>query len=339
MEAFVKSFATYRTIGHAPIISYALTLDALDDETSTVIVAGNAITSGNVGDWLICDGQLFYISNVKPASNQTTLTLKSPLDAFYRPLELESQPVDQTVGGFIAQQLQRHWIACNDPVYAVPYLAVSYSDTTPFVPPELNNSGSFVLADYARLMRKTYRTTVVFSDGNDRLICTVQTIPASSKQISFEDGKSQLVSVAYSFSGLAKITALHDIDTGEKDADGNKIYTRERTDWYLSDSGEVSQLIPSRRATGEWGQLLVKSNEDVRAKVEETFAKNKTNHKLEFWSKLDLPVQTDCTFLVYGQLLRSHISYKRKSSTDSRYYYKSGELATTATEKLKGVIK
>ena len=83
----------------------------------------------------------------------------------------------------------------------------------------------------------------------------------------------------------------------------------------------------------------MKSSENVQAKVVEAFAKNKANHKLEFWSTLDLSVQTDCTFLVYGQLLRSYISYKRKSSTDRRFYYKSGELATTATEKLKGVMK
>lgn len=71
----------------------------------------------------------------------------------------------------------------------------------------------------------------------------------------------------------------------------------------------------------------------------ETFAKNKTNHKLEFWSTLNLNVQDNCTFYAYGEILRSYISYKRKSSEDSRYYYKSGELATTATEKLRGVIK
>lgn len=339
MEAFVKSFSTYRTIGHAPIVSTLLVVDALEKETSTIVVSGTAITSANVGDWLICEGQLFSISDVKPEDSKTTLTLKNPLDAFQRPLELEHQPSDQTVGGFIAQQLRRHWGDCDDPAYAVPYLAVSNLDTTAFASPELDDSGSFVLPDYARLMRKTYRTTVRFSDGGNRLLCIIQTDPAATKQVSFEDGRSQLVSATYSFSGLAKITALHDIDKGEKDADGNKVYIRERSDWYLAENGEISQLVPSRRAKGEWGQLLVRSDDNVLQKVEEAFAKNKSNHKLEFWSTLDLQVQTECTFLVYGQLLRSHISFKRKSSSDTRYYYKSGELATTATEKLKGVIK
>lgn len=63
------------------------------------------------------------------------------------------------------------------------------------------------------------------------------------------------------------------------------------------------------------------------------------NIQLEFWSTLNLNVQDNCTFYAYGEILSSYISYKRKSSEDSRYYYKSGELATTATEKLRGVIK
>lgn len=339
MEVFVKSFGSYRTVKKASAISHTLVLDALDTETSTVTVAGTAITVTDVGSWLICEGQVFRISNVKPKDGITTISLESPLEAFGRPLELKAQPGDQTVGGFIKAQMQTHWIACDDPDYAVQYLTVSNSDTTPYVPPEVDSSGSYKLSDYARLMRKTYRTTVRFGDGGSHLTCTVLTAPVSSKQISFEDGHSQLVSVTFSSSGLAKITALHDIDTGEKDADGKIVYTRERTNWYLSEDGDISQLIPARRAAGDWGQVHVKNDEDVAAKVAETFAKNKKNHKLEFWSNVDIPVQTNCTFLVYGQLLRSHISYKRKSSTDNRFYYKSGELATTATEKLKGALK
>lgn len=339
MDIFVKSFATYRTIKKATVISRTLVLDSLEYEASSVTIAGNAITRNDVGNWLICEGQVFHISDVKPETDRTVLTLESPLDAFQRPLELETQPSDQTIGGFISAQLQAHWIACDDPAYAVPYLLVSNSDTTPFTPPELDSSGSYALPDYSRLMRKAYHTTIRFSDGGSRLICTIVAAPPSSRQVSFEDGRSQLASVAYSVSGLAKVTALHDVDTGEKDSAGNAVYVRERSTWYLSEGGEISQSIPARRASGEWGHVHIKGSGDVRSKVVEAFAKNKANHKLEFWSTIDLPVQTNCTFLVYGQLLRSHISYKRKSSADGRFYYKSGELATTATEKLKGVIK
>lgn len=339
MEAFVKSAAAYKTIKKATVVASSLVVDALDYESSSVTVRGSDINRSDAGNWLLVDGQVFLISNVKPGDNQTVITLDSPLDAFSRPLELETQPNGQTVGAFIARHLQDGWTACDDPAYAMPYLVVSNSDTTPYAAPETDNSGCFDLPEYCRLMRKSYRTAVRFSDGGSQLLCSIETPPATSKQVSFDDGHSQLASVAYSFSGLAKITAIHDIDTGEKDSTGNPVYIRERSHWYLSDAGDISQLPPDRRAPGEWGSVYIKGDQNVQAKVTEAFAKNKTNHKLEFWSDRDLPVQADCTFFVYGELLRSYISYKRKSGDDSRFYYKSGELATTATEKLKGVIK
>lgn len=208
-----------------------------------------------------------------------------------------------------------------------------------FSPPELDNNDCYKLSEYARLMRRSYRVTVRFSDGGDELLCNISTPPIEAHNISFDDGKSQLQNLDYSASGTAKLTVLCDVDTGEKDDDGEPIVSRQRSTWYLAEDGAVSQTVPARRASGTWDTISVKKLEEVETKVIETFAKNKTNHKLEFWSTLNLNVQDNCTFYAYGEILRSYISYKRKSSEDSRYYYKSGELATTATEKLRGVIK
>ena len=339
MEVFVKSFATYRTIKKATSISSSVVLDSLDMETSTVTVKGTSVNRNDTGNWLIVDGNVYQISNVKPQSDRTILTLKSPLDAFSRPMELSTQTADQTIGGFVTQQMQSGWITEDDPLYAMPYLVASNSDATAFIAPDLDSGGCFNLPDYCRLMRKSYRVAVVFFDGGSTLQCRISKEPVVSKKVPFDDGRSKLQSVDYSASGIAKLTVIHDIETGEKNANGDKIYTRERTVWYLSESGEVSQLIPARRAAGEWSTLYIQGNKNVEEKVVETFAKNKANHKLEFWSELDLDVHADCTFMVYGELLRSHISYKRKSSEDKRFYYKSGELATTATEKLRGAMK
>lgn len=335
MDAFVKSFATYRTIKRASVVTSALTLDSLDKETSTVTVKGTDIGRSDTGNWLLIDGSIFRIALVKPQKDRTTLTLSSPLDAFSRPLELSQQPTGATIGAFVANILQENWINGADPAYAIGYLTISDLDTNPFVSPELDSSGCFSLADYCRLMRKSYRTTVRFSDAGSGLLCSILTVPTRARQVSFEDGRSQLQSVDYSAAGTAKLTVLCDVETGEKDEDGNKILVRERTDWYLSASGEITQTVPDRRAEGEWSTVYVKGREKVEAKVVETFAKNSSNHKLEFWSSLDLAVQDDCTFQVYGEMLQSYISYKRKSSEDKRFYYKSGLLATTATEKLR----
>ena len=339
MDAFVKSFATYRTIKKAAVISSALTLDSLEADTSTVTVEGTAIGRSDTGNWLIVDSNIFLISQVKPQEGRTLLTLLSPLDAFSRPLEPVEQPAGQTVGGFVQSMLQTNWIACDDAAYAMPYLIVSNSDTTAYRAPETENNGCFRLADYCRLMRKLFRVKVRFFDAGDSLGCAISRTPAASRQVSFEDGHSQLQSVDYSASGIAKLTVLHTVDTGETDENGEKITATERTVWYLSESGEISRTIPARRAAGEWSAIAISGNVDPETKAAETFAKNKANHKLEFWSSLDLAVQDDCTFYVYGELLHSYITYKRKSSADSRFYYKSGELATTATEKLRGAMK
>lgn len=339
MEAFVKSFATYRTIKKTTVISSALTLDSLEAETSTVTVVGTGVGRSNAGDWLIIDGMVYLIGIVKPQADRTLLTLKSPLDAFCRPLEFASQTQKQSVGNFVGSALQTNWVECSDSVYAMPYLTVSNSDTTPFIAPEVDGSGCFVLAEYCRLMRKGYRVRVSFADAGNILKCVIRKEPVSARQISFEDGRSQLNSVDYSSSGMAKLTVFCDVETGDTDDAGNPVLERQRSTWYLSESGAVSQNIPARRALGEWGTLSVKKTDEIPAKVVEAFAKNKANHKLEFWSTIDLAVQDDCTFWVYGESLTSYISYKRKSSEDKRYYYKSGELATTATEKLRGVVK
>lgn len=339
MEVFVKAFSTYRTIKHATVISNSLVLDSLDAETSTVTVVGTGISRSDTGNWLIVDGSVFRISNVRPQTDRTLLSLTAPLEAFQRPLELEEQIAGQTIGGFVAAMLREHWIQCDDPVYAMSYLTVSNSDTNSYIPPELDSGGVFNLPDYCRLMRKSYRMCVHFSDAGNNLVCTISRPLVAARQVSFEDGRSQLKSVNYSSFGMAKLTVLQDIDTGEKDTNGDAITVRERSVWYLSESGSVSQAIPARRASGEWGSITINGKDDPQAKAVETFAKNKASHKLEFWSELDLSVQDDCTFMVYGELLQSYISYKRKSSEDRRYHYKSGELAVTATEKLRGVVK
>lgn len=339
MEAFVKSFSTYRTIKKASVLQTYLVMDSLDEASSSVTVAGTAIGRSDAGNWLIIDGAVYWISDVKPDKNRTVLTLASPLDAFSRPLEYQEPAAGQTVGGFIQEALTANWVNCEDAAYCVPYLSVSHSDTTAQVVPELDNAGCFELPDYCRLMRKSYRVTLRFTNGGDKLICMIFKATTAFHQVSFEDGRSQLQNVDYSQLGTAKITVLCDVDSGETDENGEAILVRQRTDWYLAEDSSVSQEVPARRAPGKWTTITVKAAADIEAKVIEEFAKNKANHKLEFWSTLDLNVQDTCTFLVYGELLQSYISYRRKGSDDKRFYYKSGELATTATEKLKGALK
>ena len=98
MWAFVKSFATYRTVKMAAVIASALTLDSLSAENSTVTVVGTDIGQSDAGNWLVIHGQVYSISVVKPQTDRTLLTLVSPLDVFSRLLEFFEQTTTQTVG-------------------------------------------------------------------------------------------------------------------------------------------------------------------------------------------------------------------------------------------------
>lgn len=339
MEVFVKDFGSYRTIKQATLVNSSLVVDSLDAETSSLTVRGRKINREDAGNWLIVDNIVYQIDTVAPDNNYTELILRHPLEAFSRPIELQVQPSDQTIGGFVAKVISKHWVEESDPIYAIPYLVVSNLDTTGFVVPEIDDGGCFVLTDYCRLMRKSYRVSVTFSNAGDKLICEITKIPVATRNVSFADGRSLLESVSYGTSGYAKLTVLHDVNTKEKDADGNNVYVREPSIWYLSEDGSVSQLVPSRRAIGEWGVLHLKDCPNVLEKVIEAFSENRSGHKVAFWSTLDIDVNTNCTFIVHGTTLKSYISYKQKDNTSNRFYYKAGELATTVTEKLKGVLR
>lgn len=324
MEVYVKSFDSWRTIKQATALTSDLCVDSLDKETSSLSVFGTAINRSDAGNWLIVNGSVYLIHQVKPQDGKTALTLLHPMDAFTRLLPFEEQAENQTVGGFISAMLRKHWVEGEDPAYAAPYLTVSDSDTAAFVLPDFDSAGLFSLADYCRLMRKTYRIAVEFHAAGESLACTIGIIPAVSRQVSFSDGRSQLKSVDYAATGTAKITAIQDGSA---------------TVWYLSENGEISQDIPAQRAEGSWKTVSVAANADVGAKVAETFAKDRSGHKVEFMSELDLNVLDNCTFLIHGETLFSYISCKRKNSADKRFHYKAGELATTASEKLRGVTK
>lgn len=323
MELFIKDRLAFKT-RQATCLEHDLVLDSLEKEASAAAVPADAIRLSDIGSWLIARGNVYLISQVKPGDAKTTLSLQHPLEAFTRPLIYEEPAEGQSIGGFIADCLRENWIDCEDPAYAIPYLTVSNSDTTPFVPPELDNHGLFDLASYCRLMRRTYGVAVSFRLSGSQLACTIGAAPATSRQILFTDGRSQLQSVSYGASGTAKITA---IQNGVPSV------------WYLSESGEISQEMPERRASGAWTTIAVSSNADVAAKVAETFAKGRSGHKVEFFSELDLNVLDNCTLRIRGESLTSYISSKRVRSGDNRYYYKAGDLATTASEKLRGVTK
>jgi hypothetical protein len=219
----------------------------------------------------------------------------------------------------------------------MPYLTVSNSDTSEFVSPELDDNGLFNITDYIRTQRLNLGLRCDFSIDGDTLTCSIYKGSTTDRNVVFDDGHSQLSSAAYSKSGLAKITAMHQIDTGNVDANGDAIYTTESKDYYLTESGTITTRVPDVRIDGGWSTIFVSAKKDVETAVSDKFAKNSESHKIEFYSDRELSVYDPCNIKLYGEIMTSYISYKGITSTDSRYLYKSGELATTITDKIRSL--
>ena len=335
MKCFLKNFEAFKTMRQLDVIASSLCIESADAQGSTVTVVGDDIPRSYNGAWLIIDGLLFLIEKLTPQEGRTLISLLSPIDAFKRPLVYSSG--SSSIGQFITDVLTDNWIEQPDGVYALPYLKIENVDGSAFVQPTVDEDGLFILTDYIREVRRLYNVKLNFNVVGDSIQLRIEKVDRPSRKVLFDDGHSQLETAAYSKSGLAKLTVVQPVFTGETDEAGDKVYINTYTDWYLADDGSVSTTIPARRATGEWDVLTIRDKDDPQTKVLQTFAKNSASHKIEFWSDRQLNVFDNCTFYVHGEILNSYISYVGKRSTDKRYFYRSGELATTATEKLKGV--
>ena len=347
---FIKRFSDFKTVAALDILSASLCLDSAEAESSSVTVLGNGVPRSLAGSWAIIDGAIYSISTVTPQDGSTALTLSAPGDAFSRLLPYTA-PTSGSGGAFAASELTANYINQSDAQYAVPYLSVSNSDTTTFQEPETDSNGLYALSDYFRLLRRMRGVRAAFGFTNDKLTLTFTPETKAAHTVPFNDGHSQLESVAYSASGTAKITTRHkvariastDASTGkvtyEKDENGATVYDIETADFYLAEDGSVSTTPPTPRVAGSWTVLAVSAKDDPQTKAEEQFAKSSSSYKIEFWSDRKFSVFDTCTFDVYGEIMTSYISYTGTRSTDKRNYYRSGELLLTASEKLKGLIK
>lgn len=347
---YIKRFSDFQTVAALNVLSWSLCVDSAEQEGSTVTVVGNGLSRALAGSWAVINDQIYTISTVTPQDGRTLLTLAAPGEAFSRLLPY-SAPTSGSGGAFAAAQLTAQYIAQPDAQYALPYMSVSNLDTSDFLPPEVDANGLFALSDYFRLLRRMRGIKPVFSFANDNFALTLTPTEKTARVVLFNDGHNQLASVAYSDSGLAKITTRHSVariestdpETGKityvKDDEGKTVYDIETADFYLTESGEVVTTPPARRVQGAWLTLPVAAKDDPATKAAERFAKAASSHKIEFWSDREFSVFDPCKFSIYGEEMESYISYAGTRSTDGRRYYRSGELQLTVTDKLKGMMK
>lgn len=320
MVAFIKRRKDFKTYASAEVVSYDMPLASIADDVGTIVLYNATITRGSEGDFLIMDGHIWVIDQVTPDEMQTTITVADIASAFERPLPFDTD--GSTIGEFLSRQLINHYRDIRDSAYRMPYLAITNLDNTEYLGPTVTD-GLFNLRTYMRKVNRLRNVQVRFTVYQDKLNILIAPRQRPSHNIIFDDGTSQLISRSYSRSSIAKVTAYQN-GTGHT--------------FYLSADGKVTQNEPLFRADGKWEVLALDETEDLSEKVQDIFSQNANSHKIEWQSTKPYELYDTVVLRLDGGLMSSYVSYIGISSADHRYYYKSGELATTLTERLKGAI-
>ena len=333
MQAYTKSFSTFATQLQRPTLDYELCLDSEEAEKSTVALAGDDISTDVNGDWLILNGSVYRISSVAPADGKTKLSLAMPEETFDRPRIYSAPAAGTSIGGFIVSELLAGWRDESDAAYAMPYLQASSQDRTPFVPPEVDDNGMYVMTDYLRTVRSAYHVRAVFEAVGTVLQVTIRNYSPAAYTIIPDDGHSKIKTASVSGSSTAKITTIQPVDTGEVDEQGEKIFRKDYTDWYLARDGSISNTAPLNRAKGLWSILTVSEKADPAERVAAVFAKNSETRKLEFWHDTRLRVHDRLSVLLPSGVYEDTVASVWRKKGEDRWRMQAGQAATTLTEK------
>ena len=318
MVAFIKRRKDFKTIASAEVVNYDVPIASISDDVGTILLYDTTVTRGNEGDFLIMDGHIWLIEQVAPTDMQTTVTVADVAAAFDRLLPFVEE--GDSIGSFLERQLVDHYRNISDLDYRLPFLEITNLDNTEYHGPTVT-VGLFNLRTYMRKVNRLRDVQVLFFVSRDKLNILIHPRQRPSHNIIFEDGTSQLISRSYSRSSIAKVTA-YQFGIGHT--------------YYLSSDGKVTQEEPVFRAEGKWEVLALEETEDLEEKVLDIFSQNSNSHKIEWRSTKPYELYDTVVLRLDGGLMSSYVSYIGISSGDARYYYKSGELATTLTERLKG---
>ena len=318
MIAFVKSRKNFKTVAAAEAVSWEVPLASIEDDVGSITLCGTQVSRGNEGDFLVMDGHIWLIDQVSPEQQQTVVNVTDIRCVFDRSLPYTESTL--AIGNYLAQELENHYKAVSDDAYAMPYLQISNTDVTEFLGPTVTD-GLYSLKTYMRKVNRLRDVQVQFSVSQDTLLIQIYKRTRPTHNIVFDDGRSQLISRSYSRSSVAKVTAYQN-GVG--------------VDYYLTEDGDITTDIPIRRADGEWRVVALDDEMDMDEQVSDIFSQNSNSHKIEWRSTRAFDLYDSTKIRLDGGLMTSYISYIGISSSDNRFHYKSGELATTLTERLKG---
>lgn len=331
MRAYIKRRGDFKTVMMGSAESWKIPIASAEGDTGQIVL-GEYASAEHTGNWLYIMGRIYLISQATPSNNQFTATIADPATAFDRQAVWPSTPAG-TYGAFIKAALEADYLNCTDADYAVPYLQISNTDTTPLVAPERDDTKLYKLSDIISTARRA-GVRIDFSIDGEKLAIDISTAEGATHNVFFNDGRAQLETETYSADNAAKVTVLQAQEKAEgadKDTPTEYIsYT-----YYLAADGSVSASVPSARAEGRWEYITCKADETPEDKAKELFAKNVNGYKIEFYSSRLYQLYDTVRLRLHGGAFTTQITGITYNSGDDRYLYRCGELATTIQQKVK----
>lgn len=331
MRAYIKRRGDFKTVMMGSAESWKIPIASAEGDTGQIVL-GEYASAEHTGNWLYIMGRIYLISQATPSNNQFTATIADPATAFDRQVVWPSAPAG-TYGAFIKAALETDYLNCADAAYAVPYLQISNTDTTPLTTPELDDTKLYKLSDIIPSARRA-GVKIDFSIDGEKLAIDISTAAGATHNVFFSDGRAQLETETYSTDNVAKVTVMQAQEKAEgadKDAPTEYIsYT-----YYLAADGSVSASVPSARAEGRWEYITCKADETPEDKAKELFAKNVNSYKIEFYSSRLYQLYDTVRLRLHGGAFITQITGITYNSGDDRYLYRCGELATTIQQKVK----
>lgn len=320
MFIYIKDRKTFATVGMSQCVEWDIVEDSDTAEFSSFTLPPGALGFGDVGQWIIAEGTILRVDMVTPTAEQTTVRCLPAWTVFNLDTEFDPEATHPaTVEAFVADTIEADYLGQSDSAYRMDYLSVTADASTPFTAPETATVGTFTLSDYIVATGVALRFTV----SRGTLNVHVSARPGAARNLVFGDGRSIVTSQAFSADAVAKVTTVQD---GAK------------ATYYLAADGAVSTSPPDDRAEGSWIYVSVGTKDDPLEKAKAEFAKNKSAHKIEFMSALDLAVGDMVTARLDGRVFTGAVSRRGSSSAaGAMRNYAIGDLAVTASEKLRRI--
>ncbi len=325
----IKSIKDFSTLAHAEPVSWNAPVISNDNSVGPIIFPPDADVIGYEGQWLVLisngngapmpEQSLWVIKSVTPNENSITVTVQDAFNAFYRS---HIMPLGYTTtGALLAALFNINYKNQADTEYAMPYLTVSNTDSTPLIPPDLTDDTIFVMCNYLRkVSQRGVKIKISLAGNGTGVAVDISTINTPKQTLIMGDGHSQLVSQDFSSNITSKVTVV---------IGGVNNY------YYLQADGSISTTAPSPRIAGKWETIVLREDGDALEEATKIFEKNSAALKIEFYSDKLLEYCAPVTIVADGHVSDANISFIGISSDDYRYHYIAGDMPVTLLDKLK----